>query len=238
MGIRGGSAVSVCGFAGGGTVGWSFFLNGEPVCITANHVVTDRLDCAVLAGECRLFSGTYEVTVEMVDVVPFKPLPEPNSWDLAVLRYPKADDIEAAMEACVKGANSRYPTRIASDIRDGEDCWTVGQAPPRCSESPVKFVADVEVLVRGDPYRFVSVLGFSDDFAQEGDSGSIAMYKSDNAVAGLLFAKVEPHLAQARSPVYANPLFKAGWKWVSDYATGKGLIPQFEGRARPPSGLP
>lgn len=234
LGIRGGSFAKGCGITERGTVGWSIMLNGVPVCITANHVLSLSVEVRDRSRKGCLRSTDAEVQVDLLEVTPFRPFPYRNSWDLAIGKYSSPEDIEPEIERFGQEAKREYPTELAHDLRKGARCATVGQTPPHCSYAHLRWLGDVDVDFDEVIYRFKSVLGFDSPFAQKGDSGSIVVYDSDNTVVGLVFAKVPPPAEEAKQIVYANPLFMTRWRRVGVSTIRGRDIPAFEGDVPPP----
>ncbi|TYO61377.1 hypothetical protein FXV83_38340 [Bradyrhizobium hipponense] len=135
IGVRGGDEAWGSGLNGHGTVGWSFYLDGVPVCLSNWHVFCANGNQTPL-GTPIFLKGVSKATLYMFQSLEASG----NSFDLALGRYNDPADALAEMRACEDGSTRPYPMALTPYLKggDGATYFKVGARPPTCRSGTLR----------------------------------------------------------------------------------------------------
>jgi hypothetical protein len=196
-----------------GTVGWCFVLNAAPVGLSNWHVL-----CA-LTGGC--VGNTVRLNGKPATVMHVKaPTDVPNDLDFALARLSDP----ASICGMVKGAQFDVPLLLSSNLQiNSTDRFRWVGLHNTATDARLVGVADVNYPIGQHVFHLNAQLVFEDGAAHGGDSGSLAVRKSDNSATGLL-------VARDGGTVYANPICTIlDWEPAGTQATAGGRFPIFTG---------
>ncbi len=204
--------------AGGGlgTAGWTVVLDGKIVTLTSWHVVDPGVENSLVGIEqdCPPVARVVEMR---------RPQPgKPASWDLAILALsatPVASDFDAAeakfaADAASCGVATGYPMQLANPAIVTPDLLVskVGVATGTTSGKFLEYgdyLVENQLLSGPVTLQLKEQLGFALP-TQPGDSGSVIVDATSNAVLGIVTANIEGGVT------IASPLFNLGWTPVAN----------------------
>lgn len=204
------------GTAGGfGTAGWNFEMGGNAFVLSNRHVLrgleTDAEGVAILTTNGSTFVADLDSYEELRD-------DQENVWDFAIAQYRNSAD---ALAHFIDDPNANYPRLIAGDLSAGQNYYKVGANSLRTNGSlyGTGYELKCPVLNDGKNYRFREQMYF-EMVSRGGDSGSVVVRSSDDAIVGLLMASIGQ--SGDHGPlVVANPLFQYGLSVVDAGAAGE-----------------
>ena len=196
-----------------GTVGWCFVVNGAPVGLSNWHVLCANGSCV---GSDVVLNSSHAATVMHVKA----PTAGPNHFDFALAQLSNP----ASICGIVKGNQFEVPLLLTPDlhVNTADEFRWVG-LHNTATHALLVGLADVDYRIGQHVFHFIAQLAFKQGDAQSGDSGSLAVRKSDNSAAGLLFARDD-------DTVYANPICTLlDWQRTGTQKTPGGEFPIFTG---------
>ncbi|MFO0728081.1 MAG: hypothetical protein U1E65_30150 [Myxococcota bacterium] len=207
------------GTAGGfGTAGWNFEMDGQAYVLSNRHILrgleTDAEGVVLLTTGGSSFVADLDSYEELLG-------DQGNYWDLAIAQYREPAN---ALAHFIDDPSANYPRQIADDLGSGDSYYKVGANSLRTGGALYGTGREIKcpVLGNGIDYAFEEQLYF-EMVSRGGDSGSVVVRSSDDAIVGLLMASIGPSADHAQLLV-ANPLFEYGLS-VTD-AGSPGQLPK------------
>ena len=205
-GFDGGHSARGANVAAYGTLGWNLNYGGQTVCLSSQHVMTP---IGGAGGENVILAGDAGKNATFWQAMPMAPNAPQYYFDLAMATYNNPASANPLMYC---SNQQKYPTLLANPgTVIIPDSYHSDGATSGCIGSTLIGRTYGLVNLQGNNYYFAEQLLFQFNNGTSpaaGDSGELMVRNSDNAVVGLLMAKV---VISGKVYGIANPLYRANW---------------------------